>query len=199
MTNRRRIAALCAAAAGLTAPAAALAHSAVSAGLLNAWLHPLTGADHLVAMVAVGAWSAQLGGRAVWTVPAAFLAAMWVGGLVGFALLDLPAIELGVALSVLLLGMVIALGGRLAPSLAAAATGAFGFCHGYLHGYELTVVEQRALATAGFLATTAILHVAGLAAAQLALARAPGARMLRLCGALASGFGVWLVLRQLPG
>lgn len=175
------------------------AHSGAGAGLREAWLHPLTGLDHFAAMVAVGAWSAQLGGRAVWSVPGAFLAAMLLGGLVGFQLVDLPAVELGVAQSVLLLGLAIALGGRLATPVAAGAVGVFGFCHGYLHGYELTVVEARVLATAAFMSTTAMLHLAGLAAAHVALRTPVGTWLLRAAGALTAMFGAWLTARQLLG
>ena len=192
-----RIAARLVPACALVACASAHAHSGGSAGLFEAWLHPLTGADHFVAMVAVGAWSAQLGGRAQWAVPGAFLLAMLVGGLVGFSLIDLSAVEIGVALSVLLLGGAIAFGGHLATPLAAAAVGVFGFCHGYLHGYELTVVDQRALATLAFMSTTALLHVAGLAAAHLALQRPAGAGLLKISGGLAAAFGAWLVASRL--
>ena len=155
----------------LGAGAGAHAHAGASAGLWSAWVHPLTGPDHLVAMVAVGAWSAQLVGRAVWAVPAAFLLAMLARGWVGFQLVDIPGVEIGVALSVLLLGLAIAMSGRIAVPLAATAVGIFGFCHGYLHGYELTVVEQRVLAMAGFLSTTALVHLLGLGAGHLALQR----------------------------
>lgn len=132
-------------------------------------------------------------------VPGAFLLAMLAGGLVGFQLVDLPAVEIGVALSVFLLGLAIALGGRVATPLAAGAVGAFGFCHGYFHGYELTVVEQRALATAAFMTSTALLHMAGLVAAHFALRNPAGARILRASGCLATVFGVWLLTRQLLG
>jgi len=182
--------------AALAAGNPSLAHTTGSVNLASAWLHPLMGADHLIAMVAVGAWSAQLGGRATRTVPAAFLLAMLTGGLVGFTLIDLPAIEPGVALSVLLLGLAIASGGHVATPFAACAVALFGFCHGYLHGYELTVVEQRLLATAGFMTTTAALHIVGLVGANLVLSRRAGVRILRACGAVAAVFGAWLVLRQ---
>jgi urease accessory protein len=177
---------------------AAQAHAG-GTGVLSAWLHPLTGADHLAAMIAVGAWSVQLGGRAVWGVPVAFLSFMLVGGVVGFQLIDLAGVEFGVALSVLLLGLAIALDRRTATIPAAAAVGAFGFCHGYLHGYELTVLEQPVWATLGFLTTTAMLHVAGLVAGHFALRSSAGQRLLRGCGWLVAVFGCWLLASRALG
>ena len=168
-------------------------HSGGTPGVLTAWLHPLTGADHLVAMVAVGAWSALLGERAKWSVPGAFLAFMLAGGVVGLRLVDIPAVEIGVALSVLLLGLAVALTERLPVPMAAAAVGAFGFCHGYLHGYELTVVARPVLATVGFMTTTAALHVVGLVMAQSALRCEAGLRVLLGSGWIAAGFGGWLL------
>lgn len=179
--------------AGLMAAQVAQAHTGGNPGVLSAWLHPLSGADHLVAMVAVGAWSALLGGRAVWTVPGAFLLMMLVGGTVGLQLIDVPGAEAGVALSVLLLGLAIALTERVPWPVAALAVGLFGFCHGYLHGYELSVVESPVLATLGFMVTTALLHVVGLVGAHVAMRHAMGRRLLRACGWAAAIFGVWLL------
>jgi len=195
---RRRCTALVGAVAA-GAASAAHAHAGSQGGVLSAWLHPLTGADHFVAMVAVGAWSALLGGRAVWTVPGAFLTFMLFGGMVGFELIDVPGVEVGVALSVLLLGLAIALGERLHVGLAAVAVGIFGACHGYLHGYELTVLDQPVLATVGFMTTTALLHVAGLVAAHFAMRSKGGRRGLRICGWLAALFGVWLLATRALG
>lgn len=179
--------------ASLAVCSAAQAHSGGSLGLLSAWLHPLTGADHFVAMIAVGAWSAQLGGRAVWTVPLAFLACMMLGGVVGFHLVDVPGVELGVALSVLLLGLAIGSGKRIAVPAAAFAVGVFGACHGYLHGYELTVLERPVLSTMGFMVTTACLHVVGLVMARAALKTQRGDLALKAAGWLAAAFGAYLL------
>lgn len=185
--------------ASLAAAAPAQAHTAGNPGVLAAWLHPLSGADHLVAMVAVGAWSALLGRRAILAVPGAFLLMMCMGGVVGLQLVDVPGAEVGVALSVLLLGLAIALGERVPWPVAVGAVGIFGFCHGYLHGYELTVIESPVLATIGFLTTTAILHVAGLFGAGLAVRLRAGCWLLQACGWFAAIFGVWLLAAPAVG
>lgn len=165
-----------AALAATTLPA--LAHPGHDeAGLLSGFLHPLSGADHLLAMVAVGLWAAFLGGRAFWLVPGAFMSAMVVGFLFGMNGMVLPAIEPGIAASVVVLGVMIATTARLplAPSIAIIAL--FGLLHGQAHGAELTGSALRF--GLGFTAATAMLHAAGMAsgtvlARQRKLARALG-------------------------
>lgn len=162
--------------AGL-APAPAFAHGFAGGG----WLHPLTGPDHMLAMVLVGAWSAQLGGRALWAVPAAFVAAMAVGALAALFGVVLPWIEIAIALSSVALGAAVMLARPVALPLAALATLAFGLAHGAAHGAEAPVAAGWSYIV-GFLATTAGLHVAGLAGASLLLDQARGATVLRLLG-----------------
>ena len=174
----------------LTASSGVWAHAAAGG---DGWLHPLTGSDHMVAMVAVGAWSTQLGGRALWAVPGAFLLFMLIGGLVGFELVDVPYVETGVALSVLLLGAAIMLHGRVPLWGATTAVALFGLCHGYLHGYEMPIAEHRVLNTLGFLGTTAALHVLGLLLGWTTERLPKGQALLRLSGAASTLFGLWLV------
>ena len=100
----------------MLASTGAQAHTGVEAG----WLHPLSGVDHLLAMIAIGAWSCQMGGRAVWIVPSAFVSFMMLGGLLGFEQVDLPGVEIGIVLSVILLGLAIALEKTFAVAIAAA-------------------------------------------------------------------------------
>ena len=172
----------------LAAPA--WAHESADAG----WLHPLTGADHAVAMIAVGAWSAQMGRRAVWLVPAAFVIFMAVGGGLGLMLIDLPGVEIGIAASVLLLGLAIGLKRRLPLPLAAAAVALFGLCHGYAHGYEIPIMADKASYIAGFLLSTALLHVLGLVGAHLLGKARHGDTALRALGFASACFGVWLMV-----
>ena len=113
------------------------AHAISGSGLL----HPLNGIDHLIAMIAVGAYSVQLGGRAIYMVPLSFLAAMLVGGIIGFEKYILYYTELGIALSVALLGIAIGLKERLSIWLAVIGVGLFGICHGYAHGEELPFLK----------------------------------------------------------
>jgi len=172
----------------LAAPAA-WAHESVDAG----WLHPLTGADHAVAMIAVGAWSAQMGRRAVWLVPAAFVAFMAAGGGLGLRLVDLPGVELGIAASVLLLGLAIGFERRLPLLFAAAAVAVFGLYHGYAHGYEIPIMADKSGYIAGFLFSTALLHVLGLVGAHLLGKPRHGDTALRALGLASACFGIWLI------
>ena len=168
----------------------AWAHESADAG----WLHPLTGADHAVAMIAVGAWSAQMGRRAVWMVPAAFVIFMAVGGGLGLMLFDLSGVELGIAASVLLLGLAIGFERRLPLLFAATAVAVFGLFHGYAHGYEIPIVADKAGYIAGFLFSTALLHVLGLVGARLLLGKCRhGEVALRALGLASACFGVWLI------
>jgi len=140
------------------------AHGFVGSG----WLHPLTGMDHMLAMLAVGAWSAQLGKRAVFSVPTAFVAAMLLGGTLG----------------------------RRTPLLVAAlGVGLFGMCHGYAHGYEIPGMESTWVYALGFLITTACLHLIGAVGGILILERPRGGRWLRFAGAMTATIGCYLLMR----
>jgi urease accessory protein len=144
---------------------AALAHSGHgdAGGVLHGFTHPLGGLDHVLAMVAVGLFAAHLGGRALWLVPATFVAVMALGGALGMAGIALPFVETGIALSVVVLGLAVAL--RISvPTLAAMALVAFfAIFHGYAHGAEMPIDASGASYAAGFLAATALLHGAGIA------------------------------------
>jgi urease accessory protein len=170
--------------------AAGPAHAHGFAG--SGWLHPLTGPDHMLAMLAVGAWSAQLGGRTIWAVPAAFVCAMAIGGMAALRGSPLPGTEIVIASSVLGLGLAIALDRRLAWLVAALATALFGLAHGAAHGSEMPRTADAASYVIGFLVTTAGLHVAGAAGGLLLLEHARGRGWLRLAGAATTVAGVLL-------
>uniref|UniRef100_UPI003459D9C0 HupE/UreJ family protein n=1 Tax=Halomonas sp. TaxID=1486246 RepID=UPI003459D9C0 len=176
---------------GVFTSTAAEAHTGGSQG----WLHPLTGMDHLLAMIAVGAWSSQMGGRAIWIVPSAFVVCMLLGGLLGFELIELPGVEIGIALSVILLGLAIGLERTFPVALAAAGVGIFGIFHGYAHGYEMPVMDNKVAYTTGFLATTASLHVLGAVVALLLLKLAHGRIVLRILGFICALLGIYLMLQ----
>jgi len=159
------------------APEPAFAHGFAGSG----WLHPLTGPDHMLAMVLVGAWSAQLGGRGLWAVPAAFVAAMAAGALTARAGLVLPGTEAAIAASGVALGVAVALARPVAVPFAATATLVFGWAHGAAHGVEMPAAAGIDYAI-GFLVTTAGLHAAGLAGAGLLLDQERGASTLRVLG-----------------
>jgi len=170
---------------------ACAAHGFGGSGLL----HPLTGLDHALAMVAVGAWSAQLGGRAVWVVPACFVLLMLLGGIVGWTGMAGGNVDGLIAFSVLLLGLAIAFDRRLSVLLAGAAVGLFGFCHGLAHGIEMPEEGNSAVFMVGFLVTTAGLHLVGAVAALLLLNQSQGKRTLRILGALTAFAGVLLLVK----
>ncbi len=149
------------------------AHPGHEAGGLGAGLlHPVTGVDHLLAMVAVGLWAGQLGGSARWQLPLAFVAAMVIGALVGINGVTVAGVEGGIAASVLLLGLLLALALRLPRALQLGAVALFAVLHGLAHGAELPAHGGAFAFITGFVATTAALHGVGLAAAQLLPRRA---------------------------
>lgn len=123
--------------------------------------HPLNGLDHLLAMFAVGLLAAQLGGRAVWLVPAAFMAAMTGGALSGFAGVSLPGVELGISISIVAIALPVAFALGMPAQLAMAYVGVFAIFHGYAHGAELPANAAAAPYMAGFVLATALIHAAG--------------------------------------
>lgn len=132
------------------------------AGFLLGFLHPLGGADHVLAMVGVGILAVQLGGRALWLVPVSFVGMMIVGGLLGLAGVAVPHVETGIAASVLVVGALVAFNVGLPSGLATALVGAFAIFHGYAHGMELPGGSGPLAFGAGFVLATALLHVAGI-------------------------------------
>lgn len=140
----------------------ALAHPGHANGVLAGMLHPLLGLDHLLAMLAVGIWAARMGGRARWLVPVIFLACMALSAGLALGGIALPLGEGGVAASVLLAGVLIAAPLRLTPAFGVLVVALFASAHGYAHGLEMPVLASPWLYGAGFLLSTASLHVAGL-------------------------------------
>jgi urease accessory protein len=171
------------------APAAAFAHTGGehAAGLAHGFMHPLGGLDHLLAMLAVGLFAFRLGGRALWLVPAAFAGTMALGGLAGLAGLELPAVEIGIGLSVVLFGLAIAAAWTPGAAVAGAFVAFFAVFHGYAHGAELPAESAALGYVAGFLAATALLHAAGIGFGALA------ARHARAAGGLIALAGLALV------
>jgi urease accessory protein len=163
---------------------AALAHSGADAatGLQSGFLHPLTGLDHLVAMVAVGLWGAQLGNPAIWVLPITFPLVMALGGLLGIAGVPLPLPEQAVAVSGIALGALVACRVRAPLAVAMLLVGGFAIFHGYAHGRELPQAADPLAYGAGFVVATGLLHLCGIAIGLLV--RWPvGERAVRACGA----------------
>lgn len=176
-------------------PAAAHAHTGEGAthGFLHGLEHPVFGMDHLLAMVAVGIWAAQVGGSARWLVPGTFLAVMGLGGALGMAGVALPMIEPGISASVLLLGLLVAFAVRLPLAASMALVGVFAVFHGHAHGAEMPVDASGVTYAAGFLLATAGLHVAGIAFGEL-VQRAATEKLVRAAGVAIAAAGAWLAL-----
>jgi urease accessory protein len=126
-------------------------------------LHPWSGLDHLLAMVAIGMWAAQLGGRTRWMLPMCFVSLMLVGASVGFAGVASNAVEQGIAASVLILGLALASAKRVPLLLSMVLTGCFAIFHGYAHGVELPAQSSALSYLFGFVLSTTALHLMGLA------------------------------------
>jgi urease accessory protein len=148
-------------------PTAAFAHPGHgdALGFVAGFVHPMGGLDHILAMVAVGVFAVVLGGRALILVPLSFVGMMVVGFLLGGNGVSLPFVELGIALSSVVIGGAAALGRPMPVAGAMALVGVFATFHGYAHGAEMPETAGGALYALGFIAATALLHVAGIAAA----------------------------------
>jgi urease accessory protein len=186
----RRIALATALILGSFAPALAHAPGAGEAGLAAGFAHPLLGLDHVLAMVAVGLWASQLGGRALWLVPASFVLLMAAGAGLGVGT-SLPTVELGILGSLIVLGALVAFSARLPVAVGALIVGVFAIFHGHAHGAEMPG-SASLLYVAGFLAATALLHgigvVVGLSSQRTA------AWLVRAGGAAVAATGLFLLI-----
>jgi urease accessory protein len=131
-------------------------------GFGSGFAHPLHGLDHILAMVAVGLWAGQLGGRARWLVPASFVVVMAFGGTLAMAGLRVPYTEEGILLSVLVLGILITVAARFPLSASMAIVGVFAFFHGHSHGMEMPASVVGYAYGAGFILATVLLHAVGI-------------------------------------
>ena len=179
-------------------PLAALAHEETgqAAGFLAGLAHPVSGLDHVLAMVAVGLWGAVLGAPAIWVLPVAFPMVMAVGGLLGLLGIPLPGVELGIALSAVVLGAMVLVEARPPLALAAVVVAVFAVFHGHAHGTEVAAGTSALLYSLGFVMATGLLHAAGIAIGVLH--RWPAGRVLvRAAGGgvgLAGLFFLWRAL-----
>lgn len=156
-------------------PSLAFAHAGIEhgVGFVHGFAHPAGGLDHVLAMVAVGILAFVLGGRALWLVPASFVGAMLVGFAFGIAQVQLPFVELAIALSSVAIGSAAAMGRPMPASAAMALVGIFALFHGHAHGAEMARSVDGTSYALGFVAATALLHLAGMTAA-FGVARATG-------------------------
>lgn len=168
----------------------ALAHSGtgLAGGFVSGFLHPLTGFDHLLAMVSVGLWGAFLGRPLIVVLPVLFPAVMAVGGVLGMAGVPMPPVELGIALSVLVLGGMIAFAVRAPIWLASLLVAFFAIFHGYAHGKELPSAADPVGYSVGFVLSTGLLHIIGITIGLLA-DRPGGRKVVRAIGAAIAAIG----------
>lgn len=160
----------------------------------SGFTHPLFGLDHVLAMVAVGLWAALIGGRALWALPAGFVSAMVVGFLLALGGVALPFVEPMILASTVFFGLVVALALKTPPAVAAGLVAVFGLFHGAAHGAELGHAGIFAFG-AGFVANTALLHLAGIGLGLAALRLGgPNQILARATGVLTAVLGLGILL-----
>ena len=152
-------------------------------GFLSGLAHPVLGLDHFLAMVSVGLLSAQIGGKAIWTVPTTFVGVMMVGGVLGMAGVPFVAVELGIAFSVFALGVALAADKSVPVLSSMIFVAIFAIFHGYAHGAEMPVVSKPALYALGFVTGTAGIHLLGVAVGLMVEKVPKGNWLLRAAGA----------------
>jgi urease accessory protein len=182
------------AAALVLAAAPAVAHEgdAAGGGFVTGFLHPIFGWDHVAAMVAVGLWGAFLGQPAIWVLPVAFPLVMALGGALALAGVGVPAVEVGIAVSALVIGLMVALAARPPLAVAAAIVAVFAIFHGHAHGTEMPLAASPLAYATGFVIATGLLHLIGIAFGLLT--KAPtGAMAVRAGGAVIAVAGAWFL------
>ena len=172
-------------------------------GFYDGLSHPVLGIDHFLAMVSVGVVSAQIGGRAIWTIPATFVLMMIVGGIIGmlvegfFFNLEEPVfvvVEYGIVFSVILLGLAIAIEKKISTNIIMIFICFFGLCHGLAHGMEMPWAVNPILFALGFASGTATLHLFGVGIGSLAIKTKFSSIVLRVVGVACAFFGFSLLI-----
>jgi urease accessory protein len=183
-------------AAASSLPALAHQDQGQAIGLIAGLRHPVSGLDHVLAMIAVGLWGAQLGPPALWVLPVTFPMVMAFGGMLALLGVALPGVELGIAASALLLGAMVLFEARPPLGVAAALVGLFAIFHGHAHGTELPAGASGVLYSIGFVVATGCLHGAGIGIGTIH--RWPRGRLaLRVAGALVAAGGSYFLYRGL--
>jgi urease accessory protein len=167
-----------------------------AAGFLTGLQHPVSGADHVLAMIAVGLWGAQLGQPAIWLLPVTFPMVMAFGGFLGLIGIPLPGVEIGIAASAIALGTMVAREARPSLVVAAVLVALFAVFHGHAHGTELPEGQSGVLYSIGFVVATGCLHATGIAIG-LAHRWPGGARAIRGAGLAIALAGCWFLWRSL--
>ncbi len=180
------------------AAGAASAHTGegITGGFSSGFMHPLFGLDHVVAMVAVGLWGAFLGAPAIWVLPITFPLVMTIGGALGVAGVPLPGVEIGIALSAIVLGAMVAFAARPPLWLAAVIVAVFAIFHGHAHGTELPGAADPIAYSLGFVVATGLLHLAGIAIGLVTRWK-HGRTFVRTCGVGIAAAGVFFLVKPI--
>ena len=165
-------------------------------GFYDGISHPVLGLDHLLAMISVGILSAQIGGRAIWTVPSTFVIIMTIGGFFGFLLIvqQFYFVEIGIILSVIILGSAICIERKIPQKLIIIFVGIFGLFHGIAHGLEIPAASSPILFILGFICGTTALHIFGVFVGHLSNKTKVSLNLLRLTGIIFASYGIYLFL-----
>ena len=180
----------------LVYPLPAIAHNFTGmVGFFDGISHPVLGFDHFLAMISVGIVSAQIGGKAIWTVPATFVIIMTIGGVFGFLLIidEFFFVEVGIILSVILLGFGISIEKKIPTMLIMIFVGIFGLFHGIAHGIEVPAAANPLLFVLGFICGTSALHIFGVGIGYFSIKTAISSILLRLTGILFAIYGIYLL------
>ena len=183
----------------LAYPLPAIAHNFTGmVGFFDGISHPVLGFDHFLAMISVGIVSAQIGGKAIWTVPATFVIIMTLGGVFGFLLIidEFFFVEVGIILSVILLGFGISIEKKIPTKLIMVFVGIFGLFHGTAHGIEVPAAANPLLFVLGFICGTTALHLFGVAVAYFSIKTTLSSILLRLTGMVFAFYGFYLLVEM---
>jgi len=180
----------------LILPTSLFAHTGLEAlGFSSGFTHPVLGLDHLLAMLSVGMLSAQMGGRAIWTIPATLVGFMLVGGVLGMIAVPFFSVEIGIAVSVLALGLAIAADKKIPVLLAMVGVGFFALFHGHAHGEEMPISAQPFLYALGFILGTALITLSGVAIGWTATRIPRATTILRFGGAFIALLGFFFLFQ----
>ncbi|MGG7056628.1 HupE/UreJ family protein [Nitrosomonas sp. ANs5] len=176
-------------------PVSVHAHTGIDdvTGFEAGFWHPIGGADHLLAMVAVGLWAAQMGGKSIWLVPATFVTLMLLGGILALSGIHFSHVEAGILISVLSLGILIAAALKFRPTISACIIGFFALFHGHAHGAEMPLAIEAAAYCFGFALSTALLHAIGIASGCV-LHKLNIGKIVRWSGGVIAFSGIYLTI-----
>nr|WP_283104186.1 HupE/UreJ family protein [Shewanella gelidimarina] len=165
-----------------------------SGGFISGFNHPVLGFDHMLAMICVGLLSTRLGDRAIWTVPTVFVLFMLIGGIIGLLAIPIPFVEIGIATSVLLLGLALAIDKRLPQLLVMGFVALFAIFHGHAHGVEMPQLADPALYVLGFIFGTASIHIVGVLLGMAMQQKDPQHRLIRSSGGVIALIGGYILV-----